>query len=83
MCTIINFSRGAIAILGNNCHCAIKNQEHCIDLFIQYGNQAIQPIQIQINEQQWSINDNEEFYINALKSQECTAKLYDVNQKLL
>ena len=85
MCTIINIKHSVIALLGDysQCGCKIQNLAHTINLYVQYGNHAIQPIQIQIDKQQWKSCDDDSYYINLLREHEVTATLYDANKKLI
>lgn len=82
-CTIINIQAGVIALLGDNslCNCQLKNLEHIIDLYIQYGNQPICPIQIQIDTTNWKKHPNDIYFIRLLYKQEDTAKFYNVNKE--
>ena len=84
MCTLINIKHGAIALLGNSSeiNCQIKNIEHTIELYIQYGNRPMQPIQIQIDSTRWEERSNEMYYINLLREQE-RAIIYDQNKQLI
>lgn len=85
MCTIINIKHSVIALLGDylQCDCEIQNLAHTINLYVQYGNHAIQPIQIQIDQQQWASCNDESYYINLLREHEVTATLYDASKKLI
>lgn len=85
MCTIINIKEGVIALLGDysQCNYQIPNLAHIINLYVQYGNNAIQPIQIQIDQQQWASCNNESYYINLLREHEVTTTIYDANKKLI
>lgn len=85
MCTIINIKEGAMALLGDysQYNFSIQNLAHTINLYVQYGNHAIQPIQIQIDQHQWASCNDESYYINLLREHEVTATLYDANKKLI
>ncbi len=85
MCTIINIRKGIIALLGDYSQhdSPIQNLAHTINLYVQYGNNAIQPIQIQIDQQQWVSCGDENYYINLLREHEVTATIYDANKKLI
>lgn len=85
MCTIINIQRGVIALLGDysKCDCQIKDLQHIINLYIQYNNRAIQPIQIQIDEEQWEHNQDEYYYIGLLEKHENHAQIYNENKELI
>lgn len=85
MCTIINIKNGAIALLGDyfQCDCEIQNLAHTINLYVQYGNHAIQPIQIQIDQHQWASCQDENYYINLLREHEVTATIYNADKKLI
>ena len=85
MCTIINIKKGIIALLGDYSQYdfPIQNLAHTINLYVQYGNHAIQPIQIQIDKQQWESCNNESYYINLLREHEVTATIYNADKKLI
>lgn len=58
----------------------IANIAHTIDLFIQYGNNPIEPIQIQIDEERWKKIDKD--FIKLLYDIETAhdAQIYDSNK---
>lgn len=58
----------------------IANIAHTIDLFIQYGNNPIEPIQIQIDEERWKKIDKD--FIKLLYDIETAhdAQIYDLNK---
>ena len=84
MCTIINIKHSVIALLGDysKCDCQIKDLQHIINLYIQYGS-AIQPIQIQIDKEQWENNNDEYYYIGLLEQHENHAEIYNENKELI
>lgn len=72
---------GVIAKVGESIkETPIANIAHTIDLFIQYGNNPIEPIQIQIDEERWKKIDKD--FIKLLYDIETAhdAQIYDLNK---
>ena len=81
---------GVIAKIGESIkENPITNIAHTIDLFIQYGNNPIEPIQIQIDAERMEKKDkdnktsSDEDYIRLLYDIETAhnAQIYDLNKK--
>ncbi len=83
--SFINIELGVLAILGDRTECNkhLKNLKHTIDLYIQYGNQPIQPIQIQIDDTRWEERSEEMYYVNLLREQEIGAAIYNSDKHLI
>ena len=78
----INLKSGVIALIGDEIEqYIIGNFAHKIDLFIKYGNNSTEPIQIQINKECWRKKSDENYYIELLYNQETerNAEIYDSN----
>lgn len=96
MSTIITLKTGVIALLGDNSitQWKIKDLVKTIDLKIQYNEHPIQPIQIQIDNDNWNDNikfkdsteiDKQKYYIKLLQDLETAygGRLFDCNGELL
>ena len=73
--------QGVIAKIGESINeKPIANMVHTINLFIQYGNNPIEPIQIQIDEERWKKIDKD--FIKLLYDIETAhdAQIYDLNK---
>lgn len=84
----INLKSGVIALIGDEIEqYIIKNFAHKIDLFIKYGNNSTEPIQIQIDNEHWREKSDEKYYIELLYNQETerNAEIYDSqnNKKII
>ena len=83
MCTLLILQEGAIALLGDYSTCGIKIKDLPLvfNLFIQYGNHPIQPLQIQVDKQRAKNQKDKLFYVSKLKETEINAIVYDDDKK--
>ena len=78
----INLKSGVIALIGNEIkEKIIDDIAYTIDLYIKYGNNSTEPIQIQIDKERWREISDEKYYIELLYRQEKyhNAIIYDSN----
>lgn len=83
MCKLIILQEGVIALLGDysTCEIQIKDLSMKFNLFIQYGNYPLQPLQIQVDKERASKHQDQSFYISQLKEIEITATVYDADKR--
>lgn len=83
MCTLLILQEGAIALLGDysTCGIQIKDLSLMFNLFIQYGNHPLQPLQIQVDKQSAKNQKDKLFYVSKLKETEINAIVYDDDKK--
>lgn len=79
-----NIKNGVVFLIGDDAQShMIANVAYCVNLYIQYGNNAIKPIQLQIDKERWEQNSDIDYYIEELKAHEPTAKLFDSDKNLI
>ena len=79
---VINIKTGVIVLTGDSIlKYKIEDIAHTIDLYIKYGNNSTEPIQIQIDNERWEEISDEKYYIELLYNQEKerNAEIYDSN----